>query len=451
MKLKGKLYILISMKMRAKYIIPLILVLTVSVAGLITINTIHEETLIDFRDLMNRTLEMYKKAFAVLKQRHQETVKVYVGSGEFVENSVRLIEMSRSGIEFKHSEAHKYIMRMLVELLDEKQGAKGFYLISSDFTILAAHNVEFSGQVVPVKVRDEPLIKKAFRGEAGFAALHEIDGEEKEKSTIYSELRFHQLVPVKRGGEVIAILVVNAELSGIITEFINAGWFGKTAEIYILDKNGVMITESRFTYELVNTGLLGPEMKSAFNLKVTNPGVNVLKNLVKMSPGSQKDKPLTEMAADIVKGNSGFNLKGYRNYLGTEVIGVWQWSEELKAGMAFEIRKEEAYADYYAIRDVVLLLFAFMFIVFLILIYLFYTSQKRSADELQRAYDDLAIVINERTRELRDAKSDLEDVNRELAEMATIDKLTGLDNRRSLTMKLEKSGGGASEMERRSL
>ena len=37
-------------------------------------------------------------------------------------------------------------------------------------------------------------------------------------------------------------------------------------------------------------------------------------------------------------------MRGYRDYLGVQVIGAWIWDDELKLGIAKEIHYDEAYA-----------------------------------------------------------------------------------------------------------
>ncbi|MEW5738768.1 MAG: protein kinase [Myxococcota bacterium] len=117
----------------------------------------------------------------------------------------------------------------------------------------------------------------------------------------------------------------------------------ETGEVLAFNRDGVMLSHSRFTGPMRGAGVLGPDDESAM-LKVAlkDPGVDLTKG------GRPKDSftrlPLTAMAQAATRGESGEDLTGYRNALGLPVVGVWRWLEDQGVGVAVELGVAEAYA-----------------------------------------------------------------------------------------------------------
>jgi eukaryotic-like serine/threonine-protein kinase len=70
---------------------------------------------------------------------------------------------------------------------------------------------------------------------------------------------------------------------------------GKTGETYAFDKDGLLLSESRFTSELLRIGLVAdePGARSQLNVYIRDPGVNMIKSNVQSSPNKTLRKPMT--------------------------------------------------------------------------------------------------------------------------------------------------------------
>ncbi|HVX10764.1 MAG TPA: serine/threonine-protein kinase [Pirellulales bacterium] len=119
---------------------------------------------------------------------------------------------------------------------------------------------------------------------------------------------------------------------------------GETGECYAFDREGLMLTESRFDDALMRVGLIPPsaEGRSATVVSLRDPGGDLM--------AGYKPKraiaacPLTKMAAHALAGENGIDLDGYRDYRGVKVIGAWKWLSQYGFGMAIEIDRWEAFA-----------------------------------------------------------------------------------------------------------
>ena len=60
--------------------------------------------------------------------------------------------------------------------------------------------------------------------------------------------------------------------------------------------------------------------------------------------------PLTHAAAATVAGHSGENFQGYPDYRGVNVVGAWQWLDDLRIGVIAEMDHDEAFKSLVPLR-----------------------------------------------------------------------------------------------------
>lgn len=97
---------------------------------------------------------------------------------------------------------------------------------------------------------------------------------------------------------------------------------GKTGEAYLVNKDGVMLTKSKFSKYVKNTNGM-----NAMSYKVVEPDTQVI----------------TKGVEKCITGKiSGYDLDGYRDYDGLKVVGAWTWLKDLNMGLIVEIDADEA-------------------------------------------------------------------------------------------------------------
>ncbi|OHB71249.1 MAG: hypothetical protein A2W17_01890 [Planctomycetes bacterium RBG_16_41_13] len=100
---------------------------------------------------------------------------------------------------------------------------------------------------------------------------------------------------------------------------------GKTGEAYLINKDGVMVTQSRFSRHHGNE---------------TNDTCKTC-HIVE-DPGT---KMMTKGVKSCVTGKaSGYNIEGYRDYGGIKVVGTWRWLKDMNMGLMVEIDADEAFS-----------------------------------------------------------------------------------------------------------
>ncbi|MCP5004816.1 MAG: PAS domain S-box protein [Planctomycetes bacterium] len=128
--------------------------------------------------------------------------------------------------------------------------------------------------------------------------------------------------------------------------------YGKTGESYLVNRNGYMLTESRFTEHLIKRGTVN--RRSALEVKLLDPETG----------------KLTLSAKHCIAGKDGSNSVGYNDYGGIPVLGVWDWIPEFNWGVITEIDRVEAYGPVFNLKHIVLALILTIAFPFLLVAYL---------------------------------------------------------------------------------
>jgi signal transduction histidine kinase/HAMP domain-containing protein len=132
--------------------------------------------------------------------------------------------------------------------------------------------------------------------------------------------------PITDRNRIMGIVCFRVDVSKI-SEFMRSIKLGASGETYLINKQGYMLTESRFVPYLKKVGLV--EKGTTLEMKLINPETG----------------KLTKSAAECLKGYEGYDGNGYLDYRGVKVIGFWKWIPELDWGVVAEIDYDEGYKE----------------------------------------------------------------------------------------------------------
>ncbi|MEJ2612874.1 MAG: ATP-binding protein [Candidatus Thiodiazotropha sp.] len=181
-------------------------------------------------------------------------------------------------------------------------------------------------------------------------------------------------------GKIIALFTLRIDPYKSLFTITNKGRLGESGESYLFNREGLMLSRSRFDSQLAQIGLLAPGQSSATNLLVRDPGIDLTKQ--ELPHVISTDLPLTRMVADAIKGNNGIDVAGYRDYRGVLVVGAWDWDEHLDIGIVTEQDFSEAYEVFYFVKKLIYANGAITAMILLGLVGVF-TSGKRQLAQLQ--------------------------------------------------------------------
>ncbi len=219
-----------------------------------------------------------------------------------------------------------------------------------DFFKHAVQGKTFVSGVVPSKI---PLINEYEEKEVGLPTMV-IATPLKDKDGVING--------------VVSLRVHVAILSNLMLSYT----FGTTGETYLVNKDGYMLTESRFTEQLRKKGII--RKRSALELVLIDPETNELTYGVKQ----------------CIAGKDGSDATGYNDYGGIPVLGVWQWLPEFNWGVITEIDRTEAYGPVYNLKNIVTALL--LAIAFPVLLVAYYVGKRLSVPilELTEITDNMA-------------------------------------------------------------
>jgi len=144
-------------------------------------------------------------------------------------------------------------------------------------------------------------------------------------------------------GRVVAVLAALIDPDEEFTRILSVAQTGESGEIYAFDRDGLMLSGSRFESELARLGLIPavPEPSAVLRLVLRDPGGNLLEGHRVEAP--REALPLVRMVAAAVAGQSGVDVRGSRDYRGVSVVGAWRWLPDMGIGVAAQLDQREAY------------------------------------------------------------------------------------------------------------
>lgn len=240
-------------------------------------------------------------------------------------------------------------LRALFEPYLKRGRAQGFFIIAPDGVSLASSRDSNVG-TPNLLTRQPDVLARLWRGERVNSRVMASDVPLTGQTAVAPgtrDLTMFAAAPIRdASGKVIAALSLRLDPNRTLYPLLQHVRIGKTGEAYLFDREGVMLSPSRFGDELIKAGLVDEGESGALKLRI-------VQNSADASERSPQAK-LTQMAASATRGLRDSNVEGYPGYRGIPVVGVWTWNDHLGAGLAFEQDRDEAYEVFHLIRSLVI-------------------------------------------------------------------------------------------------
>ncbi|MDR4504784.1 MAG: PAS domain S-box protein [Candidatus Scalindua sp.] len=285
----------------------------------------------DLKTVIMDNLEIVGEKQAVLVStwmRERMTDVLVLAKNPYMANSLNLTKKDK-----EYAETLRYLEMIVVEygymsafICNEKglvtiatiEENIGRDLSKKDYFMHALQGSTFVTSIIP---SDIPLVNEFDEKEIGFPTL-----------LVSTPLK-------NKESEITGVVALRVHV-GTLSNLMHSQKFGNTGETYLVNKEGYMLSESRFTNFLTKRGVVNK--RSTLELK-----------LVDLDTGK-----LTYGVAQCVAGKNGSDSIGYNDYGGIPVLGVWRWLPEFNWGVVTEIDRAEVYGVAYNLNTlgVVLLL-----------------------------------------------------------------------------------------------
>jgi polar amino acid transport system substrate-binding protein len=230
------------------------------------------------------------------------------------------------------------LQRQLGGLIRE-QNYSAFMVVSADGSIIASDEPRLIGKRLNEAVELE-LIERALQP-PNFSSMVLPHIRRTASSSLDGQASMMTAAGIRStggGADHVLVLLIDPELE--FTEILQRGRVGASGESYAFNRQGQLLSESRFDEDLRNIGLVGAGQRGILNIEIRDPGGNMVDGYRPV--GDRRGHPLTRMAASATSGKDGFDLDGYNDYRGVPVVGVWTWIEALGFGITTEMDVAES-------------------------------------------------------------------------------------------------------------
>lgn len=349
---------------RQLWIWPIIAGLLLASIGWILRGWIEESLKNEMRSKLSAILNADAKALQLWMRAQETTAESVAGDPHVIELAEKLLAVAArpesKQLDLLQAPEIEQLRAELEPVLEAHE-YNGWVLSDSTPRIVASKRNELVGVSLPADDHSA-VLERVFRGKPIVSAprksqvlLPAADGTIKAGvPTMFA------WAPIRnKAGEIIAAIGLRIRPEAEFTEILQIARAGETGETYAFNREGVLISNSRFNSQLQQLGLLRDDEDSILNLQLRNPGVD-------MTRGERPDKrrselPLTHLAASATtERKAGIDVNGYRDYRGVLSVGAWTWLEDYQLGIGTEQDTAEAYEPLFLLRKVFWAMFAML-------------------------------------------------------------------------------------------
>ncbi len=240
-------------------------------------------------------------------------------------------------------ESHAYFgLEQVPPMIPTDRQHRGWALLNLDGVVLLASEPSWLAFPLPISrhawrevTRGIPTVSHPFAVPASMAAQ---DCEPHTGRTFMAAI-----APIQDNSRVLGGLAILLDPLDQFSNLLAHGQFGDSAESYVFNRQGILLSKSRSTTRLRDVGLLPEDtaVHELLNIELRDPEANLMIGEPATQPRSTQS--LTRMAERATRGGTGVDSEGYNNYLGVPVVGAWTWLDEYELGLATEVEMAEVY------------------------------------------------------------------------------------------------------------
>jgi hypothetical protein len=335
---------------RNLWIWPIIAVIVLAGVGYLVRSAIESTMRDNLRSSLQTLLDVEVAMLQTWFQVQESNVQSAANSAEVRQIAQVLINPTEAsklqpqgGTALTAEEAHRRLERHLNPIMSSHRYS-GYLLADRKKTILASSSQELVGQEEIPEFDD--FLTKAMDGISIVSAPFRSNFQLKSatgRMTTQVPVMFAASPVRDENFQVIGALCLQIRPEEEFTEILQLGRLGESGETYAFNRNGLMISNSRFDDDLKLLGLVSQDEGGAslLTIQLHDPGGNMVTGFRPKT--MRRDMPMTLMVQRALDGTASFDLDGYSDYRGVPVVGAWKWLTGYEIGVATEIDHEEAY------------------------------------------------------------------------------------------------------------
>ncbi|MEK7699987.1 MAG: cache domain-containing protein, partial [Planctomycetota bacterium] len=305
-----------------------------------------------------------------------------------------------------------------LEMLRTEYGFKDVHIVTQDGLVL----VSTERKLVGSSMADHDYCREALNGNIFVSRIQSFVQDKGDGLVVKTPTMFISAPISDVNNSTVGAVILRVDTAPL-SEIVKSAKLGKTGETFLINREGYMLTESRFTLELRKSGMV--RERTSLALRVAEP----------------QSKRLTDGVRRCLGGKDGYNAEGYINYDNSKVLGAWCWIPAYDCGLLAQIDIREGYGAVYRLKKFVLTMQ--MVLAFPLTLIAFYFGKRVSApilriteatkritggdlgqrvksrgkndeiSELARSFNVMAESLEEKTIKLRNYTTDLENIVKE--------------------------------------
>jgi tRNA A-37 threonylcarbamoyl transferase component Bud32 len=337
------------------WIWPIIAVALLSLAGYLVSSSINATMRASLQSEMETLLQVEQSMLEKWFKVQESSAQTLANDPEIRQTILKLLEYpttpalsATAGAGMPgEAESQRLALRLqLRKLLENGMTAHdfvGYVVANKQKVVVAAQTEELIGQ--SVEQYDE-ILTMSLAGEAtvsvpfpSLVMLRDRNGRVRSETPtmfVCTPVRDENL-------QIVAVLAMRIQPEKEFTGILHLGRLGETGETYAVNKQGLIVSNSRFDEQLILLGIIPDEEGAAsiLKLQVRNPGGNIAEGF--RPKVRRAEMPLTASCSAVTAGGSGCDLEGYPDYRGIPSVGAWTWLPKYKLGLITEMDMAEAY------------------------------------------------------------------------------------------------------------
>lgn len=343
----------------------LVFLLFFSYTGWKTHSVVEIEIKANLQQQLNTSLDLLAENLRSWKAKEIADVEFWAQEPEVRKKVQDMVSSYEGGAQSRPqllTSSHLAVLRLRLQSLIKIRRDIGFVIVLPSGLQIGAHQDDLIGKNELV-ARDDGVILNAFKGKAGVSLPLWLEEDRHEKGEFDSgEYTQLSVAPIKgEKGKLIAALCLIRHPEADFTRILEMGYFGESGEAYAFNSSGLLVSESRFLNDLKSLGLVPAQSeKTMLRLEIRDPGPIVSSRIQEKK--KIEDLPFTQMAVSALAGERGVNVNGYRNYRGDQVVGAWNWLDDMNMGITVEVNKSEAFVLLSRLKGVFIFILSLLFL-----------------------------------------------------------------------------------------
>jgi hypothetical protein len=217
----------------------------------------------------------------------EATARIW-GMDQETRDSVLVLAQNKNDVEFLKSSPSQRDLKSHLGPVTAHAGIQGYSIYSTDGIIISSTLESDMGKRASSAVIIEQLnLAVKSDGKSLVSLPFKVNGQDQPVMMASFPIPGESGIPV-------AILFLLIDPESEFTEILQRGRMGESGESYAFNKNGKMISESRFTEDLKSLALVPESGYSILTIDIRDPGGNLLEGY--RSNRQMDQQPLTLMA-----------------------------------------------------------------------------------------------------------------------------------------------------------